>query len=50
VWTEVSFDVAAKKASQALRENAKELKQLFNVQAEADGGQAKEKGGSKESS
>jgi hypothetical protein len=50
VWTEVSFDVAAKKASQALRENAKELKQLFNVQAGADGGQAKEEGGSKESS
>ena len=33
VWTEVSFDVAAKKASQALRENAKELKQMFNGQA-----------------
>jgi len=34
-WTEVSEDVAQKKASQALRENAKELKQMHAANAAA---------------
>lgn len=48
MWTEVSFDVATKKASQALRENAKELKQMFNEQAA--GVPVNEGGGSEKSS